>query len=157
MKKRLLLLAGICSVFLVITSCSKSDNNDDGQLPPTKTELLTKATWKFNKAEASGIDVTNQLPDCLTDNTITFNSSEERKGTGVADEGATKCGAAQNTSFSWTLNSAETTLTSDKALFTGGSTDFAIVSLTETEFVTTQVMTVPGFPAPMNVKLTMKH
>lgn len=157
MKKRLLLLTGVSALFLVITSCSKSDNDDDGPKAPTKTELLTKAAWKFNKAEAGGIDVTDQLPDCLVDNTITFNSSEERKGTGVADEGAEKCGATQNTSFSWTLNSTETTLTSDKALFTGGSTDFTIVSLTESEFVTTQVMTVPGFPAPMNVKLTMKH
>lgn len=156
MQKRLLLLSGICSLFLVMSSCSKDDDNDN---PPqtTNTQLLTKAMWKFDKAEASGVDVTSQLPSCVIDNTITFTSTEERKGTGIADEGASKCGASQNTSFSWTLNSAETTLTSDKPLFSGGSGDFTIVSLTETTFVSTQMMTVPGFPAPMNVKITMKH
>lgn len=148
----LLILAAILNI-----NCSK----DEADPPPsakTKTELITKAAWKFEKAEEANLgDVTDQLDDCIKDNTITFTSTANAKGTGVADEGAIKCGASQQTAFNWTLDNNETKLTSDKPLFTGGSGEFTIVSLTETNLVVSQQMTIPGIPVPVNVTLTLKH
>lgn len=157
MQKRLLLLSGIFSILVLSIGCSKDDDDPPPQ-QTTKTELLVKATWKLEKAEAAGFgDVTNQLEDCMKDDQITFTSTANRKGTGVADEGAVKCGAAQQTTFNWTLNDTETTLTSDKPLFSGGSGDFTIVSLNETNLVVKQQMTFPGAPGPITVTLTLKH
>ena len=157
MQKRLLLFSGILSVLIFSIGCSK---DDDDPTPPqtTKTELLVKAAWKLEKAEADGIgDVTDMLEDCMTDNVLTFTSTANRQGTGIADEGPLKCYATQQTTFNWTLNAAETTLTSDQPLFKGGSGDFTVVSLTETNFVAKQQMTIPGAPVPFMVTLTLKH
>ncbi len=157
MQKRLLLLSGILSVLILSIGCSK---DDDDPTPPqtTKTELLVKGPWLLLKAEAAGIgDVTDQLEDCMKDNILTFTSTANRQGTGIADEGALKCYATQQTAFTWTLDAAETTLTSDKPLFTGGSLDFTVVSLNETNLVVKQQMTIPGAPMPFMVTLTLKH
>jgi hypothetical protein len=150
------LITGLFSFLLILAGCSKDDD-----APPTnktKTELLTQASWKFEKAEAATFgDVSNQIDDCIKDNIITFTATANATGTGIADEGTTKCGATQQTTFNWTLDNNETKLTSDKPLFTGGSGEFTIVTLTETNLVVSQQMTIPGIPAPINVTLTLKH
>src|SRR5262245_22763544 len=53
----------------------------------TNTELLTQTSWKFDKATASGVDISSQVPACMKDNITTFVSN----GTGTIDEGTTLC------------------------------------------------------------------
>ncbi len=156
-KRNLLLLSCLVSSILLFNSCSKDDS--DPPAAKTKTELLTKATWKFEKAEAAIVgDITGNLEACNKDNTITFTATANAKGTGVADEGPTKCDPAdpQSATFNWTLENNETQLNSDKPLFPGGSGVFNIISLTETNLVVSQQMTIP--PAPTTtVTITLKH
>ena len=158
MKKRLISLTSLVILVAILhISCSKED--DAAPAAKTKTELLTKATWKFEKAEAAIFgDISGNIEDCNKDNTITFTSTANNKGTGIADEGATKCNGAnpQSTTFNWTLENNETKLVSDKPLFPGGSGEFTLVSLTETNLVVSQQMTIPPAPTTM-VTITLKH
>ncbi|HPG12611.1 MAG TPA: lipocalin family protein [Chitinophagaceae bacterium] len=123
--------------FLILTgtffSCKK--NNDS---PPTKTELLTTGSWKFNSATSSGIDVSGALQSCQKDNIYTFVAG----GTGTADEGATKCDPAdpQTSAFTWAWLSNETMLQLSASFFSGTTGDVTIVSLTDTELVGSMVI-----------------
>ncbi len=158
MKKHFISLTSFLILIAFIhINCSKEENT--APAAKTKTELLTKATWKFEKAEAAIFgDVSGNIEACNKDNTITFTSTANNKGTGIADEGGTKCNAAtpQSATFNWTLENNETQLNSDKPLFPGGSGVFTIVSLTETNLVVSQQMTIP--PAPTTtVTITLKH
>src|ERR1700730_3706778 len=89
---------------IISSSCKKSSSNNK-----TNTELLTQSTWKYDHA---GIDLDNNgtidsavpasfLQSCDTDGTITFNTA----GSGVVDEGPTKCNAAspQSVPFTWSF------------------------------------------------------
>src|SRR6478736_2227878 len=80
---KLILATVLCFTTLFFTNCDKNDDPAPPP-PPTKTELITKSSWKFSSAKASGIDVTAQIPACFKDNTITFVAS----GTGTISEGA---------------------------------------------------------------------
>lgn len=158
MKKRLISLTSLVILVAILhISCSKEDNP-----PPaakTKTELITTGTWKFEKAEAAILgDISGSLEACNKDNTIAFTSTSNNKGTGIADEGGTKCNAAnpQTVAFNWTLENNETKLVSDKPLFPGGSGEFTIVSLTESNLVVSQPMTIPPVPTT-TVTITLKH
>jgi len=149
--KRILAIFVLTAFTVVFVSCKKS-NDGNGK---TKTELLTQASWKFDKATASGFgDISSQLPSCKKDDIITFSSNN----TGVADEGATKCntGDPQATNFNWNFLSNETVLHLSVVLFSGGSSDFNIVSLTETNLVLSQVMNVSPF-GNTTVEVTFKH
>lgn len=129
-----------------LVSCSK------GSKAKTKTELLTQASWKFDKAVAVGIgDISSQVQACLKDNIITFQSN----GNGSVDESTNVCTPSTAGSFTWSFQSNETVLQVSTTLF-GGSGTFDIVSLTETNFVLSQVMTFPPLPA-MTVEITLKH
>jgi len=89
-------------------SCSKKTT------PKTNLEYLTQAIWKFHDAgidadENGTVDQTD--PDatpCKRDNTLDFNTD----GSGVADEGATKCNEAapQSSVFGWLFKENETQL-----------------------------------------------
>jgi hypothetical protein len=152
MQKRLILLCGIFAFFLFMnSSCSKDDSN-----PPsakTKTELITKTTWKFSDAKVGGASVAAFLQTCQKDNILTFLAA----GTGTADEGATKCNAAdpQTNPFTWSFQTSETVLFVSTPFFAGGSSTFMIVSLTETELVVSQDITVSG--STQNAVITFVH
>jgi hypothetical protein len=119
----------------------------------TKTELITKSTWKFDKATAGGIDVsTNPQIACYTDNTITFASNLS----GTTIEGANVCTTPTPANFTWSFQNSEATLRLSFVLFTGGSSDFTIVSLNETNLVLSQMLTIAPFP-PTTVEVTFKH
>jgi hypothetical protein len=151
MQKRLLLITGLFSFLLILAGCSKDDD-----APPTnktKTELITQGTWKFSDAKVNGVSVATFLQACQKDNVLTFITG----GTGTANEGATKCNAAdpQSNPFNWTFQTNETLLFVSTPLFTGGSSTFTIVSLTETELVVSQNITVTG--TAQNAVITFVH
>src|SRR3954471_12979798 len=99
----------IVLLFGSLLSCKKKKDE------PTKTDLITSSSWQY---ESGGIDQdrngtvdftfesTGLLQPCILDNKGTFHAD----GTGVADEGATKCNASapQTTPFTWSFASNET-------------------------------------------------
>jgi hypothetical protein len=135
--------------FLAITGCQK---NDDTPAPKTKTELVAQSTWKFSSAMVGSNDVSSLLQACQKDNVLTFAVA----GTGSVDEGATKCngGDPQSNPFTWNFASSETTLHVSTVLFTGGSSDFTLVTLTESQLIVSQVITVSGSPQTAVVTFT---
>lgn len=122
---------------IVFQSCKKSSST-----PKTKTELIAQSNWKFSKATVGGTDVSAMLQSCQKDNTLSFQSN----GNGTVDEGSTKCNAGdpQTYPFTWSFQSGETILHASAVLFTGGGSDFTIVSLTDTELVGSQNITLNG-------------
>ena len=152
MKKQFsFLFAGLFTVLFIFSSCKKDDT--PAPAPKTKTELISQGTWKFSAATVGGIDVSAFLQTCQKDNTLLFVAA----GTGTEDEGATKCNAGdpQTNSFTWNFASSETILHVSTILFTGGSSDFTLVSLTETQLVISQMITVSG--SSQNAVVTFIH
>ena len=149
---KLILTTALCFTILIFTNCGK----DDPPAPPTptKTELITKSSWKFSSAKAGGIDVTAQIPACFKDNTITFVASG---GTGTISEGTNVCAPPAPASFTWSFQSSETQLNLNTPLITGGSGLFTIVKLDAVNLVVSQNMTIPPAPGPVNVELTFIH
>lgn len=136
--------------FMFVTGCGKDDNP---VVVKTKTQLVTQSTWRFSGATVGGTDVSAFLQACQKDNTLTFVAA----GTGTVDEGATKCNAAdpQTNPFTWNFASSETMLHVSTILFAGGSSDFTLVTLTETQLVISQMITVSG--SPQNAVVTFIH
>jgi len=130
----------VFSISLLFVACSKSDSNNNSK---TKTQLITQASWKFSAASVNGADVSSLITPCQKDNILTFSATG---GTGTLDEGATKCNAGdpQTTPFTWSFTNNETILHVSTIFFTGGSSDFTIVSLTETQLVVSQIVNIAG-------------
>lgn len=139
----------ITLAFVFITGCQKDED------PPakTKTELLSQSTWKFSAAAVGGSDVSAFLQTCQKDNILTFASA----GTGTLDEGATKCNAGdpQTSPFTWSFMTSETVLHVSTVLFTGGSSDFTLVALSETQLIISQNVTISG--TSQNAVVTFIH
>lgn len=104
-------LRSLALLFIVFAafSCSKKDAT-----PKTNLEYLTQGIWKFQDAgldadENGTVDATDpSVTPCKQDNTLDFATD----GSGVADEGATKCDDAdpQSTIFGWVFSENETQL-----------------------------------------------
>jgi hypothetical protein len=148
---KLILATVFCFTTLLFTNCNKNDTPAPAQ--PTKTELITKSSWKFSSAKAGGIDVTAQIPACFKDNTMTFVTG----GTGTISEGATICSPAAPATFTWAFQTSETQLNLNTPIITGGSGLFTIVSLTDVNLVVSQNITIPPSVTPINVELTFIH
>ena len=144
--KKILSLCLLCTLFF-ITSCDK-----DGTTVATKTELITSSSWKFDKATASGFDISGQIDACLKDNIITFQAN----GNGTIAEGAISCSPPAPPTFTWTFNSAETELNVSTPLFPGGTGTFVIVTLNQTNLVLSQTMNIPPV-GNTTVVITFKH
>ncbi len=138
------------STIILFTACSKDSNNNK---PKTNTDLLVQSSWKFDNATVGGIDVSSQIQGCQKDNTITFAAG----GTGTLDEGAAKCSSndPQSSPFTWSFASNETVLHVSATLFTGGSSDFNIVTLNETQLVLSQNIDIMG--SSQNAIMSFKH
>lgn len=138
MKNMPRLIVWTLSLSLALISCQKED---DTPAPKTKTQLLTQATWKFSSATVGGTDVSAALQACQKDNILSLAAA----GTGTLDEGPAKCNAGdpQTSPITWSWLSGETQLNISTTLFTGGSSTFTLVSLTETQLVVSQAITVP--------------
>jgi len=140
MKKRIAsLLTYLAAILFILPACQK--DNEDPQPQKTKTELITQASWKFSTATLNGVDASSYLQACQKDNIYTFVAA----GTGTIDEGASKCnsGDPQTGPFTWNFLTNETMIHISTVLFSGGSNDFTLVSLSTTQLVASQ-----NFPYP---------
>ena len=137
-------------LFLGAFSACKKDNKDN---PKTNTDLITQASWKFSAASASGFgDISSQIPDCYKDNTYTFVSD----GSGTINESTNVCSPSTAGAFTWNFTNNETGLHISTTLFQNGTSDFTIISLTETNLIVSQTMTVAPLP-PTTVQITFVH
>lgn len=120
----------------------------------TKKYFITRNTWRFSSAKIGTTDISASLQTCQKDNILTFAAA----GTGTNDEGATKCNAGdpQTTPFTWNFAANETQLFISSTLFAGGSNTFNIVTLSSTQMVLSQSITVPPLGA-QNVEVTFNH
>jgi hypothetical protein len=147
-----------------LTACDK----DDEKKEPTKTDLLSSQSWKYDNGgvdqDRNGtIDFTfaslSVLQPCILDNIGTFNAN----GTGVADEGATKCSTAapQIIPFTWNFQNSETEINIQGPGLFGLGGKFTVKELSATAFSISKdtTVTLPGFPVPMNIALivNLKH
>jgi len=152
--KKIFSLTGwsLLSLTIIMLSCSK-DGDDNTPAPKTKTQLITQSTWRFSAATVGGADVSAFLQACQKDNILTFASI----GTGTVDEGPLKCNAGdpQTSPFTWNFLSNETQLFISTTLFTGGSSTFNIVTLSETQLIVSQNITVSG--TTQNAVVTFVH
>ena len=141
-----------CSL-LMLTLFYGNCNKDDNPPAKSKTELLTQGNWKFDHATASGAgDISNSVNACIKDNIATFSSN----GTLVIDESTNVCSPSYAGNYTWSLQNGETILHLSAPLFPGGSNDFTLVSLNETNLVVSQTMTIPPYPTT-TVEVTFKH
>ena len=150
-KKHFLYLTIVCGLMAANIGCSKDD--DSNPAPKTNTELLTTGTWKFSDIKVNGTSVAGLFDPCQKDNILTFLAA----GTGTADEGATKCDPndPDSNSFNWNFETNETVLFVSTPFFTGGSSTFTIVSLTESQLVLSQTISLSG--VPQNAEITFIH
>lgn len=137
--KKTFLFPFLAILILFLSSCTK---NDDGDTSKPKSELIVSSPWKFSKATVLGIDASSYFDACQKDNIATLKAD----GTGTLDEGPTKCdsGSPQSVSFTWALTNNETTLQVSTVLFSGGSNDFIVESISSTTLVLSQVLTISG-------------
>lgn len=146
---------------MVLSSCQK-EGSAGSNSPKTKTELITSAAWKYKEAK---IDTNNDgigdvavpagvIESCQTDNTITFST-----GSGTVNEGATKCDATdpQTIPFTWSFTNNETMINFSSAVLSGFGGDFKLVSLTETELIISQAVTIPPSPIAITIVATFQH
>src|SRR5438309_5523715 len=126
----------VASALCLMMSCKKNNTSE-----PSKTDTISEKPWKFS---SGGIDYNKDgtvdlnfstlaiIPPCVLDNTASFKSD----GTGIADEGATKCNAAdpQTSPFTWsfTNNGQSLHVGGNGLLGTGG--EFRILVLNNTSF-----------------------
>jgi hypothetical protein len=138
------------STTILFTACKKDSDNNKSK---TKTDLLIQSSWKFDNVTVNGSDVSSVVQGCQKDNTLTFAAG----GTGTLDEGATKCSSndPQTSPFTWNFASNETVLHVSATLFTGGSSDFNIVGLSETQLILSQDIDIAG--SSQNAIMSFKH
>lgn len=151
MRKQTITLSFWVLAILLITGCGK-----DKEAAPAKTklELITSASWKFQSANSSllGDISANPLLACYVDNVMAFATNY----TGTISEGTIVCSPASPSTFTWSFQSSEAILRLSFTLFTGGSPDFNIVSLNETNLVLSQQVTIAPYPA-QTITVTFKH
>jgi hypothetical protein len=123
MKKIALMIAALA--FLTVSSCKKEDEKKTTTPAKSKTELLTAKAWKttavtinpgivFVPTSPPVTDLFAFFDPCEKDDTEKFNTG----GTGVSDEGPTKCDPAdpQTSNFTWSFSNNETKIVWDSEL-----------------------------------------
>jgi hypothetical protein len=152
MKKQFPLFSTVfIATIFTLSSCQEDDN-----LPviKTKTQLITSASWSFEKALQGTVDISAQVPICYKDNVVSFTSS-----TAGTVNNPVVCTPTDTTpaTFTWSFTSGETVLSLNAALFPGGSNNFNIVTLSETSLVISQDVIIPPLTTPTNVIFYYKH
>jgi hypothetical protein len=144
---------------LMLTSFSCSKKTSSG---PSTTELIAKSPWKFSKATANGVNISSLVTACIQDNLLTFNIATPAN-TGNLNEGATKCNAAdaQQVDFNWSYDESFRKINITSAgggavpILPGGSNEFSLISVSETELVLSQTITYLGIT--QLVEATLVH
>lgn len=160
MKKVVFLSCFVSALFIM--SCKK-DSDDNGG-PSEKMKLITSAAWKYDiaKIDITGDEVGDQdlppglLEDCDKDNTLTFNTDS----TGVVNNGATKCDAAdpQSVDFTWEFKDNETVISIPENVFGDLSGDAKIKTLTASKLtLVKEVQITTPITATVNVVIDLKH
>jgi hypothetical protein len=150
-------------LLIAFYACKKSKTENPA---PTKTALITTQSWQY---ESGGIDQdrngsidislesTGQAQPCLLDNTGAFHTD----GTGLADEGATKCSPTvpQTNPFTWSFANTETMLNITGSGLFGQSGTFKIQSLTTTRLGLAKdtTLNIGGVPFTASLILNLKH
>lgn len=152
----------ILSAFLFVflfSACSK----DDADPVLTSVDKLSSGAWKFDEGgidndQNGTIDLVvsvGLLDPCIADNTVNFANN----GTGIADEGPTKCdpAASQTTSFTYTLsnNDKQLNISGINLLNLGGS--FEITELSPTRLGLSKDTVMAPFPTPVSLIVYLKH
>ena len=152
--KYAILTIAVCFAF---ASCSKDSSENNG---PTKTELLTKSSWKYEDAGADAdkngtidLSITSSIPTCVIDNFLTLSAN----GSGVVDEGAAKCDVndPQTTAVTWSFANNESSLNLGGGGIIGVTGQFKIITLNESTLSLSKDTVYQGFPTSMVIKL--KH
>lgn len=140
------------AVFVLLGSLACDKGGGDEK---SKTELITQSSWKFEKANAAGIgDVSAFVDACYKDNLITFATNL----TGTVDEAAVVCSPSTAGNFTWSFQSNESILSISATLFPGGSSNFTLETLNETNLVISQNVTLPPpVSITTDVTFTLKH
>lgn len=109
MKKNFLALILPVLVIISFASCKKDSKKSN-------MELITQSAWKLQTVgidnDKNGtVDLEDAIDACTKDDLTTFATN----GTGVVDEGATKCDPLdpQTTNFTWSFANNETELVYD--------------------------------------------
>jgi hypothetical protein len=129
---------------------------------PSNTEMISESSWKYESGGADldrngSIDVTFEstgaIPACRLDNTATFSAN----GSGIADEGTTKCNASdpQSLPFTWNFSNNETKLNITGPGVFGISGQFNLVALSRTRLTLSKDTTISSVNASVIVNL--KH
>lgn len=149
------LIALLFCLSFIIISCTKSVDSKT----PTKEELISSKTWKFSKATANSTDISALIQACYKDNTLGFTKASPQN-TGILNEGATKCNAAdpQERTFTWVYDASfqKITITGTTGAITilpGGSNELTLVRVSETEMVVSQNVSFAGTTQLVEVTL----
>lgn len=146
-------------IALIGSSCSDKETDPP---PPSNTQHITASPWKY---ESGGVDQdrngtvditfesTGLVQACVLDNSGTFNAN----GTGVNDEGATKCNGnlPQTTPFTWSFANNETSLNVGGSGVFGIGGQFKITTLTSTKMTLSKDTTIMATTVGLIVNL--KH
>lgn len=156
MMKKILLIPA--TALVVLFACGKDDEGTAGG----NMQVITSSSWKYDTAgiDADGNgEIDSPLPggliqNCDRDNTIKFNSD----GTGVVDEGASKCNAnnPQTSNFTWSFNNAQNEINFSDTVFNGLTGAVQIRALTNTSLVLSKNVNV-GLPILVPVVVRLKH
>jgi hypothetical protein len=150
----------ILPAFLIVVLFSACSKDDD---PLTTSEMLASGSWKFDEGGVDNdqngtVDLiisVGLLAPCIADNTISFSTN----GTGVVDEGASKCdpAASQSTNFTYTLtnNDKQINISGANVLGLGGS--FEITEVSETRLGLSKDTLLAPFPTPVSLIVYLKH
>jgi hypothetical protein len=141
---------------VLFVSCDKKDNDD----APTKTELMTSSSWKYENAgldtDRNGtieISADGNVPACLKDNLISFSAN----GTGTVAESTNVCpGAAASTAITWSFSNNEQNLTLGGGGIAGISGTFKLLALNTTTLSLGRDTTVPLF-GTVQLIINLKH
>lgn len=111
-------------MIVAFVSCKKDTNSSK-----SKTELLSQKAWKIETVSVSISGISQNIPvdSCEKDDTELFAAA----GTGVYDNGATKCniGDDQTSSFTWSFKENETILSiSGPNLSIAGDSKISIIN-----------------------------
>lgn len=129
---------------------------------PSNTQMISEGSWKYESGGADmnrdgSIDVTFEsvgaIPACRLDNTATFNAN----GSGIADEGTTKCNTSdpQTLPFTWNFSNNETRVNITGPGVFGISGQFNLVALNRTRMTLSKDTTISSVNASVIVNL--KH